>query len=565
MNPTSAAARNVLPDLAAKVCTCALMLMLSFAAHSQQEQPNTEEFARFNTIYDFLQSDPLAFTKANDQLADFKRAYPKSPYALILLGEIKRYQAIQFFTPGALDEAMVLAQQAAKMNDKIADTHILLSKIYVHRQDAHNARESANRAFTLAPKRPETLTAMGGASQQNREFTQAADWYERAANAFTNPIRKSNMYVWVYNALSDEERMPMDQRTDVPKMEAALERAIRLDPADSLKNTRYGCFFLERKGDLQQGRKFLEVALKTSKYPQEIHRCRNLADYLEWALSPDKAEARSALDAIPTRTGMSIEDAFVEAAVHPGLTSISAAMLDAKVVANLNTIGSGISRRRQGCCTALVNAAFGDNFALLKKLVEAGANIHAEDVAGRTALIYAIYSANVEMVDYLLQNGARPNIRDKYGATPLFSSVFSAQRYQIQLVRTLLKYKANPMTPTAQGPALVPFAIAMTTQTEGLTGRNGVDLLKVFIEDGHVDVNAKGADDITLLAVAVFNSEQVKYLLEHGASPWVKVQNRDIVDFYSPQLSSGHRDGRLVQLERSLQLINEARIKTPAK
>ncbi len=564
MSPMRLIAPNLIHRVAARACVCLLIWAVSAGAYSQEGKENADEVSRFNSIYDLMQSDREFSKRADELLGDFKRAFPKSPYLLILMGAMKAQEAARFSTPGALDEAMALAQQALKMNDGIADTYILLTQIYVQRQDAFNAKRMANRALSLAQSRPEAFSAMAQASQQNREFGLAAHWYERAANAFTNPIRKSNMYMWVYHALSDPERLPMDQRADLAKMQAALEQAIRLDPGDSSKNMYYGCFLIERKADLQQGRKVLEFALKTSKYPRNSLHCRNLADYLEWALSPSKDDAKSVVNAIAARTGMSVENAFVEAAAHPALESIPEAMLRTRVIANLNTIGNGVSRNRLSNATALANAAFGDNLQLVKKLVEAGANIHAEDIGGRTPLYYAIYSADGEMVEYFLQKGARPNIRDKNGETPLYISVFAAQRNHTQLVSTLLKYKANPLIPTAQGPAVALYAIGMTSEKLGLMGQNGVELLKAFLVGGHLDVNMKDSDGLTFLAVAVFNSEQVRYLLERGASPWVKIQGVDILDFYAPQLSSGFRDFKINQLEQSLKLIRDARTRGPA-
>ncbi len=58
-------------------------------------------------------------------------------------------------------------------------------------------------------------------------------------------------------------------------------------------------------------------------------------------------------------------------------------------------------------------------YAALKALLAAGADINATDIRGRTALIIAAQKENAVAVSALLKNNADPSIRDMYDYTAL--------------------------------------------------------------------------------------------------------------------------------------------------
>lgn len=57
--------------------------------------------------------------------------------------------------------------------------------------------------------------------------------------------------------------------------------------------------------------------------------------------------------------------------------------------------------------------------AVIKKLVEKGANINAVDKYGRTALHYACFHRDIEAIQYLIEHGAIYNFKDNNGLSPL--------------------------------------------------------------------------------------------------------------------------------------------------
>ena len=52
-------------------------------------------------------------------------------------------------------------------------------------------------------------------------------------------------------------------------------------------------------------------------------------------------------------------------------------------------------------------------------LMDAGADMNAQDMYGDTALIIAAKKGNAIQLDILIKVGANVNVQDKYGNTPL--------------------------------------------------------------------------------------------------------------------------------------------------
>jgi len=67
----------------------------------------------------------------------------------------------------------------------------------------------------------------------------------------------------------------------------------------------------------------------------------------------------------------------------------------------------------------IAGAAFKGDLAVVKALVEAGAEIEGSSFDGRTALMMAAMFNRVEIVDYLIGQGADPKAKDANGVTAL--------------------------------------------------------------------------------------------------------------------------------------------------
>ena len=140
--------------------------------------------------------------------------------------------------------------------------------------------------------------------------------------------------------------------------------------------------------------------------------------------------------------------------------------------------------------TALHFACIGENYnkkkispELIKILVDAGANINAQDEKGNTPLLYAIKNnASIENINYLIDKAANVKLANEINETVLHNDYL---------------YK-----------------------------KNNFPLLKKVVDKG-IDVKTKTKNSETALLYAIDNNnlEAIKYLLEKGAE---KLQNKHI-------------------------------------
>jgi len=64
-------------------------------------------------------------------------------------------------------------------------------------------------------------------------------------------------------------------------------------------------------------------------------------------------------------------------------------------------------------------AAVGENFEIVKFLVDKKANLEAAEMFGRTSLHISSWICNIETTKFLVESGANIEATDKEGLTPL--------------------------------------------------------------------------------------------------------------------------------------------------
>jgi ankyrin repeat protein len=122
----------------------------------------------------------------------------------------------------------------------------------------------------------------------------------------------------------------------------------------------------------------------------------------------------------------------------------------------------------------LADAAEQRNRALIRTLLDAGADVNAAQVDGMTALHWAVYNDDAETAGLLVRSGANVNAWNRYGVPPL--------------------------------------SLACTN--------GNADLVKLLLDAG-ADANAslQGGETVLMTAARVGNVEAVKALLARGANP----------------------------------------------
>lgn len=106
---------------------------------------------------------------------------------------------------------------------------------------------------------------------------------------------------------------------------------------------------------------------------------------------------------------------FVKAILHDNVGEVKDALKNLDQIFKDKTDKSGLLSK------VLILAAYGSgNPALLKELVDAGADIEARDEDGVTALSNAASMEHNQALEYLLSKGAPVNQIDRKGRTPLY-------------------------------------------------------------------------------------------------------------------------------------------------
>jgi len=111
--------------------------------------------------------------------------------------------------------------------------------------------------------------------------------------------------------------------------------------------------------------------------------------------------------------------------------------------------------RRARKTTAIMLASYAGNEVKVLDLIERGADLEAQDIAGYTALMYACHAGHSRIVSLLLEGGANPNARAQDNSSPL---MFAAQHGHIEIVRQLITAGADPSARGDHGFSALDFA-----------------------------------------------------------------------------------------------------------
>jgi ankyrin repeat protein len=188
----------------------------------------------------------------------------------------------------------------------------------------------------------------------------------------------------------------------------------------------------------------------------------------------------------------------------PPLTIASYFGLDV-VVKRLLEAGADVNGKAEDGTTALIAAVLSGQVAAVEQLLKAGAHLNASGKRGFTALCQAAYSEHGAVAKMLLDEGADMSIRCNLGRTPVDWAV---QILNSGAVKWLLKAGADASAMMPDGWTLL--------QTAAVNGDETT--LKLLLEAG-ADLEGKGNRGTTPLDIAARegNSLIVRLLLKAGA------------------------------------------------
>ncbi len=169
-------------------------------------------------------------------------------------------------------------------------------------------------------------------------------------------------------------------------------------------------------------------------------------------------------------------------------------------------------------------------------LIEKGAHVNMQNLAGNTPLFEAVKRKENEVAEFLLENSADVNLPDFKGCLPIQEAVLFRNKPMIKLLvkhRTNLNPEAGPLFDKQlfdEDQNLVKFLVnegAKVTHTDAKSNTplhlaaassNNLDFIKFLIQKD-VDVNQPNNDGQTPLEIAIENRKTpiVHFLLEQGA------------------------------------------------
>lgn len=207
----------------------------------------------------------------------------------------------------------------------------------------------------------------------------------------------------------------------------------------------------------------------------------------------------------------------LESAIHQGKRDVVRAMLEFV----------DVGFRRKNGMTPLHMAAQYNDEALLRLLLDKGADVAAQDDRNDTTLHLAVPHENAELVKLLLERGADPATTNRMH----HSAVFIAGRRPFKPVYRLLLEYTNIEYRTKQKRSLLHLAIEPINLFQppppSRLEIEDVELIRHLLEKG-ININAQDAHGKTALAICTqYGCEVlVRLLLDKGADPNVRDHNQ---------------------------------------
>ncbi len=159
------------------------------------------------------------------------------------------------------------------------------------------------------------------------------------------------------------------------------------------------------------------------------------------------------------------------------------------------------------CSDALFNTTYNGDIEIARLLLDKGANINVKDNDGDTPLTSVAANGNFELAKVLIDRGADLNAQGNY--TPLAAAILNGK---IELVKLMIDKGANV---NINGKMSGPINVAAS--------KGNVDIAKLLVNKS-ADINAKDSNGNSALINASYQGHMamVKFLLDKGADINIK-------------------------------------------
>lgn len=170
----------------------------------------------------------------------------------------------------------------------------------------------------------------------------------------------------------------------------------------------------------------------------------------------------------------------------------------------------------------------------IEQMIQAGANINAQDQSGRTATMIATYNNDLTSAKVLIKAGADVNIQDDMKNTPF---LYAGAEGYLDILKLTIEAGADPaITNRYGGTALIPAS-----------EHGYVDVVQELLTQTSVDVDHVNELGWTALLEAIIlndgnslQQETIQLLIDHGAD--VNISDRDGVSPLSHAKNNGFKE-----------------------
>jgi tetratricopeptide (TPR) repeat protein len=205
---------------------------------------------------------------------------------------------------------IALADQALRLNPKLAQAHVARARALVRASDYVEAYRSIDAALKLDPKLNGAMFLRAEIFRRTGMVADAETWYLKFIDATADQRRKSNGYYWLAKAYQDgASRDPSQRSLLLPKARTAFESMLKLDPDGAWGNVNFAVFLNSEAVDFGAAEQYAQKALGIMEFPMARYHLA-IARYQKLSLRDLRAsELREAIRQVHESTGISLEDA----------------------------------------------------------------------------------------------------------------------------------------------------------------------------------------------------------------------------------------------------------------